>query len=161
MDLSRLKARDVMKTDVIRVHPDTTLLELANLLREKRITGAPVVDRNNKLVGVVSHTDIVRAYALFPRNKMNVHPYFKGDEKTGPAPTAEEPAVEDFGHRKVEEIMTSETFAFHEDIPVTTIARNMMNLHMHRVIIVDEELNLSGIVTTMDMVALISELGPT
>jgi len=157
MDIRGLRARDIMKTDVIKAHPDMTIADLARLLQEKHITGVPVVDRTNRLVGVVSQTDIIRFYATYPRNSKDVHPYFKGDVKDR---KLEEPAAAaaDFGDRKVEEIMTQETFAFNEMANVTEIAVEMIRLHMHRVIIVDEDMSLSGVITTMDFVRLISQL---
>src|SRR4051812_45992987 len=54
-----MRATDVMTTDVITVPPDTTIQELAALLSERGISGAPVVDADNKLVGIVSEGDLL------------------------------------------------------------------------------------------------------
>ncbi|MGB6068182.1 MAG: CBS domain-containing protein [Desulfomonilaceae bacterium] len=53
------KVADVMTRDVITVTPETTLRELANILAEKHINGAPVVDDKGKVLGVVSESDLV------------------------------------------------------------------------------------------------------
>jgi len=48
-----------MTTKVITVTPQTTVSELAQLLTENNISGAPVVDSNNTLIGVVTENDLV------------------------------------------------------------------------------------------------------
>ena len=54
-----MRALDVMTTDVITVNPETTVQEVAKLLAEKGISGAPVVDRSGQLVGIVSEGDLL------------------------------------------------------------------------------------------------------
>ena len=52
-------AKDVMTTGVITVTPETTVQELAKILSEKAISGAPVVDAAGRLVGVVTEGDLM------------------------------------------------------------------------------------------------------
>ena len=54
-----LKARDIMTTDVVTVTPQTGVRELAALLLERHISGAPVVDEAGKVLGVVTERDLV------------------------------------------------------------------------------------------------------
>lgn len=54
-----MRAMDVMTTDVITVDPDTTIQALATLLAERGISGAPVVDANGHLTGIVSEGDLL------------------------------------------------------------------------------------------------------
>ena len=54
-----MRAMDVMTTDVITVDPDTTVQALATLLAERGISGAPVVDTNGRLVGIISEGDLL------------------------------------------------------------------------------------------------------
>ena len=53
-----IRVGDVMKKNVITVSPDSTMGQLGVILREKRISGTPVVDRG-KLVGIVSIDDFI------------------------------------------------------------------------------------------------------
>jgi len=55
-----LRVRQAMTKDVITVPPDMTMAEFRNVLREHRISGAPVVDGGH-LVGVVSTEDLIEA----------------------------------------------------------------------------------------------------
>jgi CBS domain-containing protein len=54
-----MRAQDVMTTNVISVAPSTSVRELAGLLCEHGISGAPVVDAAGQLVGIVSEGDLL------------------------------------------------------------------------------------------------------
>lgn len=52
-------AKDIMTRDVITVSPTTSVKSLAKILVQNQISGAPVVDKKGKILGVVSEADIV------------------------------------------------------------------------------------------------------
>jgi CBS domain-containing protein len=56
-------ARDVMKYDPITITEDSDLAEAAQLIAMNRISGIPVVDLSDKLVGIITKTDIIKAWA--------------------------------------------------------------------------------------------------
>jgi len=56
------KTSDVMTRNVITVHPETEIAEIANILESRHIKRVPVV-ANGLLVGIVSRTNIVQALA--------------------------------------------------------------------------------------------------
>jgi CBS domain-containing protein/anti-sigma regulatory factor (Ser/Thr protein kinase) len=56
----RLKVRDVMTTDVVSLPPTATLREAQIIMRDRGITGVPIVE-NERLVGIVSIGDIIEA----------------------------------------------------------------------------------------------------
>ena len=62
-ELSRMKVRDVIITDVIVVHPDDTIKEALTLSEKHRIGTLPVVDDNGSLVGILTSTDLVHVAA--------------------------------------------------------------------------------------------------
>src|SRR5262245_45135205 len=55
-----MKAADVMVANVITVAPETSLREVADILLTNRISGVPVLGRNNELVGIISEGDLLR-----------------------------------------------------------------------------------------------------
>ena len=61
--VSILKVKDFMISDVISIKPDATIKELLKLLTKHHIGGVPVVDNQNKLIGIVSDGDIIRYLA--------------------------------------------------------------------------------------------------
>ena len=49
-----LTAQDIMKTDIVTISPDRTLREAVQILLENRISGLPVVDGEDRLLGIIS-----------------------------------------------------------------------------------------------------------
>lgn len=54
-----LKAIDIMEKNVITIGPDVTLDIAIQQLLENRISGMPVVDEHEKIVGIISEKDIL------------------------------------------------------------------------------------------------------
>jgi CBS domain-containing protein len=57
--LRGLVARDVMTREVVTVRADASLAFAANTMRQRRVSGLPVVDAQDRLVGVLSERDIL------------------------------------------------------------------------------------------------------
>lgn len=54
-----MKVKEIMTTEVITIRPSAKIYELTRLLGERKISGVPVVDETNRLVGIVSETDLL------------------------------------------------------------------------------------------------------
>ena len=54
-----LKAKDIMTRNVTTVRAATTIEDLARTLMEHKISGAPVVDDNGNLIGIVTENDLI------------------------------------------------------------------------------------------------------
>ncbi|HUV56621.1 MAG TPA: CBS domain-containing protein [Dehalococcoidales bacterium] len=61
--LSKMKVRDVMITDVITVTPDTSVEEASALVEKHRIGTLPVIDESKNLVGIITSTDLLHLMA--------------------------------------------------------------------------------------------------
>lgn len=60
IDFGRTTVRDVMNTPVIFATPNQKITDAASIMISNRIRRLPIV-QDNKIVGIVTHTDIVRA----------------------------------------------------------------------------------------------------
>jgi acetoin utilization protein AcuB len=60
--LSRLTVSELMTKKVAIISPDAPIEVAAMLMVEQRIGGMPVVDENNRVVGVITETDIFKAF---------------------------------------------------------------------------------------------------
>ena len=56
--LKLIKAEDVMTKKIITTTPDTHLADVAEVLIKCRISGLPVIDKNERLVGIVTASDL-------------------------------------------------------------------------------------------------------
>ncbi len=148
-----LKAKDLMNTDVLSVRDDMTVQELAGFLTEREILGAPVVDSEGEVVGVVSCTDIVQSTtteADIVVEKSTPGFYEHGWEDKLDPDEMVGLRVEGNESLPVKEIMTPTIYTVPEDTPISDIAKAMVAGRIHR-LLVTRGSQLVGIITTMDM----------
>lgn len=137
-------AKDIMRRKLVTVGGWLTLPELAKVLEEHAITGAPVVDESGQVLGVVSQTDLVRSRA---ESSPGIPLYHR--ELDEPI-TSLGVHFEMVDQSRVDEIMTPGAISFDEETPVTALAAAMLERRIHRVLITSAG-RLAGIVTTMDL----------
>lgn len=159
--MNRLLTRDLMNREVLAARADMTVGELATFLLENEISGAPVADRDGRLVGVVSLRDIV-AYVTAEDDddgdEAAGHPdYFargwEEDEWSEEEIEELDLAGEDL---LVEDIMTPRVFSVSEDASVPAIASLMLKEHLHRLLVIRDGRPL-GIISTSDLLGLLVE----
>jgi len=152
-------ARDILNPNIMTVPANWSVRELARFLTDMAITGAPVVDDDGKLVGVVSLTDIAKytSQKESPIRADEPHDYYlHGWEDKLTADDISSFHVVEPPEATVQEIMTPMIFKVEADTPVREIAGIMIGGRIHRLLVVDRE-RIIGIVTTMDLLKLISE----
>ena len=59
--ISKIKVDHIMTREVVTVKPDWTMEEAADLMLDRKISGAPVVDDDGRLCGVITQTDMFKA----------------------------------------------------------------------------------------------------
>lgn len=141
-------ARDIMTTDVITVTADTTVEQLAKILVEKKISGVPVIDQSNRIIGMVSEADlIVRDSKLHIPSYLNIF---------GSMIFLENPKILDEEVRKaaavkVPELMSKEVISVTEGTSIEEIATIMVEKKVNRVPVVQDD-QLVGIISRGDIV---------
>lgn len=147
-----IKAFDIMTKEVITVHESTNLQELVEMFIEKKLSGVPVVDDNENLVGVISKTDLVthgleKELSALLGKKMNKSAYVDLpdlDNMLGPDP----------GHETVGDIMTVPVITESPNSTLKELVKTLLENKIHRIVI-SEDNKIKGIVTTMDILKLI------
>jgi CBS domain-containing protein len=114
---------------------DATIEEAEAMLRQHRITGLPVVDGDDRLVGVISQTDLL--YLAAPSVRSLIH-------------------HRDSGIR-VGEVMSAPPITIDAGAQLTDAARMMDRDHLHRLVVVDAHGRPIGVLAAMDFVALAAE----
>lgn len=125
-----MKAKDIMTKNIVTMTPSTSALEAIGLLVDNKISGAPVLDENGKIVGVVTEKDLL------------VSLDFIGVKN-----------AKDF---RVEEFMTKEVITFDEDASVKEISQELVRKNIKRVPIVKDG-KVLGIVSRHDILRHIGE----
>ena len=148
--------KDLMNPDIITVADEMTTDELARYLIEREISGAPVVDSQGHLIGVVSMTDIGRTMAEPSEFESVRGSGFYRDN-------AADPTLEELGQRYVEDravtVRDVMTPTIHQ-VPVTAsvaeAARIMVEQHIHRLVVTQGKEPV-GIITSLDLLKMLAE----
>lgn len=139
---------DVMTSDVVRAAYGTPFKEVARLLAEHNISGLPVVDGDEKVLGVISETDLVLRQA--EQAEQRRWGRFRLPRVT---PSAREAAVKAQA-RTAGQLMSEPPITVHALDSITEAARTMARNHVERLPVVDEEDRLVGIVTRRDLLGI-------
>lgn len=131
-------AKDIMTRNVMCVKPTMSVRDLSELFIEKNISGAPVLEDGN-VIGFVSQTDIV---------ELDLH--LQSDNSL-------ESRMEETGGF-VQDIMVPVELVAREDDSLATILETMCRERIHRLIVVDANDKISGILTTMDVMCYFRQL---
>ncbi len=138
-------ARDVMTTAVTTVAPATPVPEIAALLLDRHISAVPVVDADNRILGIVSEGDLIhRAESDTERRRS----WWLALLRTGSEDRARE-YVKTHG-RRAEDVMTRDVITVGEDTPLGEIAELLERRRIKRVPVVRDG-RLVGIVSRADL----------
>lgn len=130
-----LKAKDIMKKDVVTVTEDMTVEEIGRLFMEKDISGVPVIGKNEKLIGIVTENDLIsQNKRLHIPTMLRLFDAFIPLEGTGviKAEMRKMSAV------SVSEICTRDVITITEETPIDEIATIMAERKVHLLPVVFE-----------------------
>lgn len=136
---------EVMTRDVFAVAPDTSLETAARMLAQRRISGAPVID-HGRVVGVISANDLVD-----PDTDISGIPGFPLYYRISDG------LAEEMGDHvrvrpgRVLEVMTPGALTIGASATVVEAAARMLQLGVHRLLVVSGEDELAGVVSTVDL----------
>jgi CBS domain-containing protein len=149
-------ARDLMQTRVVTVAPDAPLSSVQRVFVEEGIHGAPVVDEEGRVLGVITSMDLLRAAAEEADASPAEPAYFRYDLDLHGVDWSRAPADlrERLPDAVAADVMTAEILSVEPDTPVAGVARILREHSVHRVLVVEDG-ELRGILSAMDLLALL------
>lgn len=174
--------RDIMRRDVVTIRADESARSLARLLADSEISGVPVLDGNDRVVGVASTTDLVRlaagdadvglasaAVILRPDRSpdltdedldeaLEVDPYgfFLPEDSPFPEAVFDRIPESRFDQATVEDVMTPVSFSVAPDMTVPELCEYLVRGRIHRALVIEDGA-LVGIVTSQDVLRAVAE----
>jgi CBS domain-containing protein len=136
---------EVMTREVVAARRDTSFKAVARLLDEHRISGPPVVDQDDKVLGVISETDLIRHQAARPADGGVRRFRLPALRRTTRRAAAVARAA------TAEALMSAPAITVHPEQRVAAAARVMERHGVERLPVVDEEDRLIGIATRRDL----------
>ena len=159
-------AGDIMSGSVMCLRPSDRLADAASLFLREQITGAPVVDEDGICVGILSATDILsleekRCEQPVAAASHRQHCFDTWDpgstwwREFGRIRDEIRPRLEE----SVTEFMTRDVVSVTEDTTLGVVIRQMVDAHVHRVLVLDSARRPQGIISTMDVLAALLRAG--
>ena len=148
-----LTAKELMTSQVITVKPETPVRELAKILSENNISGAPVVDDQGKVMGVVTESDLI-----YQNKKVHIPTvvaildafiYLENPDKT-------EKELKKMAGSKVEDIFAREVISVQQDTPLDEVATLMAEKKVHTLPVMDGD-KLVGVIGKSDVIRMIAQ----
>lgn len=149
-----MQARDVMVSPVITVGVHATVREVANILLKKRISAVPVVDNADKVVGIVTESDLMHRAEAGTERAYSWWLHFLTDDATIAADYVKSHAA------KVQDVMTSNVVTAAPETPLDEIATLLEERRIKHVPIVNKDGNLLGIVSRANLIQAVASARP-
>ena len=135
--------RDIMAQNVITVSPDTSLREAGKILKEKKISGMPVVERDGSLVGVITITDILKIIKEIYQ--------WQQIEKSSTGLKISDLIETQSLNKKVGDVMTRSVFTLEAGRNVNELMRLVFTKNIHTIPITEDG-KLVGVVGKHDLI---------
>ena len=138
-----VEAKDVMNPDVVYVTPGTHLKEVAEIMGRHAISGVPVVDEGQKVVGVISEKDFL--------SQMGIQKNITFMSVVAECLIGSGCVAVDIRGKSAGDIMTAPAVSVYEDTSIMEVDNCMRNHRINRVPVLNKMDQLSGIVTRTDL----------
>ena len=148
-----MKAKDIMTSSVVSVELDATIMQAAQIMLQKRISGLPVVDKDGCLVGLVTEGDFLRGIETGTHHWRPRWLEFL----VGPGRLASE--YTNFRARKVEDVMTRELLTANEETPIEKVV-DLMDKHRIKRVPVVRGRHVVGIISRANLLQALASLSP-
>ena len=153
--MSKLKVRDLMTTQLVTLQPTDTVKKAAIKFAVDNISGAPVVDNRNHLLGILSENDILNTIlkyqiALDDENHDSVILTYSMDS---PSETDDilKKVSEEISNLEVSAIMTRTVLTTTPDTTIMEVLRAMIEMKVNRVPVVEKGVVI-GIISRGDII---------
>ena len=146
-----MRAHQIMTKPVATVAPDATIVDAANIMLDRHISGLPVVDASGKLVGIVSEGDFIRRTEIGTGRRRGRWLQFI----LGPGKSAS-----DFVHehgRRIAEVMTESPVTITEDTSLADIADLMERKNVKRLPVLRGD-EVVGMITRANLLQAVASL---
>jgi len=136
-----MNVQDVMTEDVISILKYESIMHVAKILSEKNISGLPVVDKKNKVIGIITQADILSILGIKKGHTLkDLLKHMLG-----------EPLPERRMGDIVGDIMTSPAATIKTNANIAEAAQMMDEKKIRRLPVVDEKNVLVGIISRADI----------
>ena len=138
----RVFVRDVMTKNVIKIREDADFNEVTNLLSEHRISGLPVVDAGDRVIGVITEADVLSMVGMRKEHGFkDIIRHILGEPLSRPK-----------GSRRLQDVMSTPAITTGPDADIREVALKLDEKRIKSLPVVDEQGRLIGVISRADIV---------
>ena len=146
--LAARTAEDLMSDNPVSLREDATIPEAVALMTDRGYSAAPVIDEAGRPIGVISRTDILvhereQVRHAQPVDQGEAHPRWLRHEGF---------SIEIADATRVRDIMTPTVFTASTTTSAADVVKQMVELKVHQLFVVDEDDALVGVISALDIV---------
>jgi CBS domain-containing protein len=141
--------KDVISSDVVYVNPQDTLREALAMMVENRVSAMPVVDARRRCIGVLSVSDLL-GMTKDLSDELNALSESGGFDHEA---LVEKLERADLLTEQVQGWMSPDVVSISIATSIENAARKMLENRVHRLVVLDDERRVVGVVSTMDLLA--------
>lgn len=147
-----MRAKDVMRSNVVFVKKEDKLNDVIGVLLQHHVSGVPVVDKDNHLLGIVTERDLVTKEKC-----LNISSYmeFVASILFVDGKKPETKMCRNLQHLTAKDIMTAPVYAVRMEATIEEIVSLMMNRHINRIPVIDDDDRLVGIIGRNDLLPIL------
>lgn len=149
----RTALRDVISTTVVTIDPQDTLRNAVDTMVEDRVSALPVVDARGHCVGVISVTDLLGVTKDLS-DELNALSESRGLDHEVLVQKLESA---DVLTEQVKSWMSPDVVSVEVDSTIQHAAREMLRNRVHRLVVLDDQRQVVGVVSTMDLLTAFAE----
>ena len=146
-----MKVKEIMTKDITSISPETNAKEALELLQKMQISGLPVIDGKNKLIGMFTEKEVLSA--ILPSYVEKVGRFIYQEN-----PKAVKQKVSALKTLRVADVMRRDVVTVDEDTTLCEVARIMLTQKARRLPVLNKAKTVVGIIARGDLVrALVAE----
>jgi len=143
------QVKDEMTRTVVTASPEETVLEALVKMEKSGVNVLPIVDEEDRCVGVFSTSDLaIITDCLSDQVKDLDHV-----SETSRQWLIEKLAEHGIGARKLADTCCQKVFAIGPDVSISDAGREMLLRRVHHLVIINDQQQLEGIVSSLDLLA--------
>ncbi|HOO47614.1 MAG TPA: CBS domain-containing protein [Deltaproteobacteria bacterium] len=143
-----ITVQDIMTREVITVTEDMEIVSAAKILMDNHINGAPVVNENGQVVGILCRDDLISQ-----QKKLPLPSFFVVLDGIIPLSSSKhmEKEMEKIAATTVEHAMTPDPITVSEDTSIEEVASMMVDKKIHTIPVLDKDDLLVGVIGKEDI----------
>jgi len=157
-----IKVKNAMKKEVIKFYPEDSIVKVLRTFSKNKISGAPVIDKSNKVIGIITDSDIIKKLDIkTPKVHFSRSPDFLlilaglKSRRSAEEIKNEMEVVKKF---KVKDFMKSDVITTTKDENLMKAARLLSEHDITRLPVVNKSNKLVGIIARGDIITALSKM---